>query len=300
MVTILTLPKDSISTSLPQGYINCVLEEKTFPNGEVLVRISDDCELDGRVAIYLKPFPNANTNLIKLIQALDALEGLDFKGRVTVVLSYLPYSRQDKRFRRGEPLSLRIILNMLQAYKVDTLISFDVHNVVAVTEMFGRGFVNVSLLPLLLDKVLSKQLNKNVLLVAPDKGRKPTVHSIANRLGLDYIVMSKTRDRVTGEVSFDFSGVTSRLSQYDMAIIMDDEISTGGTMAGVAGFLKRNDIDEVVAISTHLFLIGEAEKRLFSNGVSKIVGTDSVNDKYVEIRIEEVLPSILGLFEESP
>lgn len=298
MVTLISLGNvnNKLIRRSYRGELNiCEVEERIFPNGEVLIKVEDNCLLTPPIMIVSKPYPDVNVNLVKLFQVIDALYGAGLKGEVTVIFTYLPYSRQDRRFRYGEPLSLKVLLDILENMGVSRLVSFDVHNVSAVSKMFKGSFIGISILPVIIEKVLKKLDNGNILLVAPDEGRKPTVKSLSYRYGLDYIVVTKYRDRMTGEVTFNFEDVSFSPGDYGSALIIDDEISTGGTMAGVASFLKSKGVVNLYAVATHLFLVGDAEKRLFKSGLTNIFGTNTVSmdDRYSVLNIESFLPSVI-------
>ncbi len=300
MATVIVKASDlqRVEGRLPGDWAVCSVEVKDFPNGETIVYIDPEQVSTAEPPYILLwwAYPSVQDNVFRLLEVLDVLDVYCGDGDIVLVLPYLPYSRQDKRFREGEPLTLRLFLETIGSRSVDRIISFDVHNPVAFTRYSPVQAVSVSLLPSLVENIVgSMGDNGKLVLVAPDKGRAPLVDSLASLFEVDYLVVEKRRDRVTGEVSFNFETVGGEISSYDVAVIVDDEISTGGTVAGVSSFLKTRGVKRVYAVATHLFLVGGAEERLSSSGVDLVMGSDTVRyDEHVVVSVVDLLPGIAG------
>ncbi|MFN7106452.1 MAG: ribose-phosphate pyrophosphokinase-like domain-containing protein, partial [Pyrobaculum sp.] len=99
------------------------IEERVFPDGEVLVRVPN---VGGEVAVVTRLFPNVNDNLVKLFLTIDALNDMGAR-RVVLVLPYLPYARQDRRFRPGEPISSKTVLKIFSSLSVHGVLTVDMH-----------------------------------------------------------------------------------------------------------------------------------------------------------------------------
>jgi len=286
-----------VEGKLPPDWAICTVGVKDFPNGETIVYLDPEHVSQGEppYIVLWWVYPSVQDNVFRLVELLDVLNLYRGDDDVVLVLPYLPYSRQDRRFREGEPLTLRLFLDIVGRMGIDEIVSFDVHNPVAFMRFSPVSSASISLLPILVNKVIGAVGSSgDIVLVAPDKGRTPLVSSLSSILGVDYIVVEKMRDRVTGEVSFNFESVGGDVSSYDVAVIVDDEISTGGTMAGVSTFLRTSGVERVYAVATHLFLVGGAEERLRNSGVDKILGSDTVRyDNHVAVSIAELLPSII-------
>ncbi len=299
MATVIVKASDlqRVDGRLPGDWTVCSVEVKDFPNGETIVYIDPDqvSTADPPYILLWWAYPSVQDNVFRLLEVLDVLDVYCGDGDVVLVLPYLPYSRQDKRFREGEPLTLRLFLETVCSRGVDRIISFDVHNPVAFMRYSPVYAVSISLLPSLVENIVRSMGDDKLVLVAPDRGRAPLVDSLSSLFGVDYLVVEKMRDRVTGEVSFNFETVGGEISSYDVAVIVDDEISTGGTVAGVSSFLKTRGVKMVYAVATHLFLVGGAEERLSSSGVDLVMGSDTVRyDEHVAISIVDLLPGIAG------
>ncbi len=271
------------------------VDVKTFPNYEILARIEHIDRVDGKIFVFQNLFPNPNQNLILLFQILDILRHYKRLNEIYVIIPYLSYSRQDKRFLQGEALSLKVVLDHISSYEVNGIILFDVHNIKAVLDISKSPIYHFSLLEDIVREAIKLEKIKfdNSILVAPDIGREIVVRKIAKKLNIESITIKKYRDRVTGEVKFDFTSKEDRLDGYNTAIIIDDEISTGGTMAGVAKFLKDMGIKNIYSIATHLLLVNNAEQLLLNSGVKKIMGSDTIENKNSILSIFKIIPDII-------
>jgi ribose-phosphate pyrophosphokinase len=133
-------------------------------------------------------------------------------------------------------------------------------------------------------KVIDSLGNSEVFLMAPDKGRWDTVNMIAKALDLPSGYIMKIRDLETGTVSM--KGIVGDLRPNIPVILLDDEISTGGTMALATDYLKKQGINRVQAVATHLLLVKDAEKKLFNSGVDNIFGSNTIPNKYAILEVE--------------
>ncbi|MCX8176938.1 MAG: ribose-phosphate diphosphokinase [Candidatus Bathyarchaeota archaeon] len=242
---------------------------KIFPDGEVYVRLEGAVDGDEVVVVQTTNYPQ-DTKLIQLALIADAAKRHGAE-KVTAVVPYLAYSRQDKVFLQGEAISIEAIARMLKAAGIDSLVTVNVHQE-KVLERFPFPTLNLSAVPLLAEHFKKRGL-RGAFALAPDKGAIHIAEQ-ANRIlsgGCGYL--EKHRDRYTGQVSvergtFDVAGRT--------VIIFDDIISTGGTIVAAARILKELGAEDVYAACVHPLLVGDAEKRIMEAGVKEVVGTDSI------------------------
>lgn len=296
MTTIIT-PSDSKDKILgivkDEDLVYLDIVVKSFPNGELLARISDINRADDKILLYFPLFPDTNNNFVLLLQTLEIIRHYKENSRLLIVIPYLSYSRQDKRFLMGEALSLRVILDSLSQYNPSFLIFYDVHNIRSVIKLSKTPFIHLSVIY----EVFKRALNRlsiqpnNILLISPDKGREFVVKNLSQKFGCVYTVVSKVRDRTSGEVTFSFTD--KDLDSFDAVFIVDDEISTGGTMAGVARYVVEHGNPNVYALASHLLLVYNAEERLFSSGIKDIFGSDTVPRKYSIFSIFETFPEMI-------
>lgn len=265
---------------------------RKFPNDEVLIRLDESSSIKNEdIILYFPTYPDTNNRIIMLFETLESLKYYG-AGKISLILPYLSYSRQDKRFLEGESLSLKLFLDILHYLNVDRLISIDVHNEEAMRKYSKIMVSSITLYSELLKKILDGIVgDKEFILVAPDKGRVPVVSRLAEMFSSKYIYFEKERDRYTGEVRMNPVGEVPR-SIY--AIIVDDEVSSGGTMANAAKHLKEAGVKNIVTAAIHLLLVNNADDMLFSSGVDYIVGTNTILNPYSILEIEEYIAKLFG------
>lgn len=239
------------------------VEQKTFPDGEVYVRVPAKLR-DEHVVIVQTTQPNASLVELLFLEAAAHDQGA---AEITVVVPYYAYSRQDRVFNEGEIISAEAIAELIEL-KADRFITVDPHKE-HILGFFGIESHGVSAVPLLA-KELERQSVDTVL--APDKGALDRAEFAAKCLGADFDFMEKTRLSGTEVVmkakSLDVRGKT--------VAIVDDIISTGGTIATAAAELKRQGAKRVIAACTHGLFLNNAVERLHGTGVDVVIATDSI------------------------
>ncbi len=242
---------------------DCVVyEHKIFPDGERYVRVEEG--LGSEVVLLGDTRPN--TKIVESLIALDACReaGAD---EVALAVPYLAYARQDRSFNPGEGISARALCQAL-ATGASSLVTVDLHTE-TVLDLFDGPTTNA-----LAAAELSKALGEESvdLVLAPDAGARRRAGDVAGRLDLPFDHLEKTRVSATevdmAPKELDVTGAT--------VAIVDDIISTGGTMAKATGKLLAQGADRVLVAATHGIFAGEAEDRLEKAGVEKILVTDSV------------------------
>ena len=209
------------------------VETKRFPDGESYLRIDGDLEGDD-VIIVQSTFPPPDKHLVQLIQLLDTARDLN-ASKLTAVIPYLAYSRQDKRFRPGESITMKTVIKMIESAGANSLITIDIHNE-KILDYFAIEANNLSAM-----SAIGRYFSKEVALTkpyvfAPDQGALTLAKVLASHVKADYSFFQKQRDRKTGDIetlekSFDVQGRD--------AIVVDDIISTGSTIANASKILKN-------------------------------------------------------------
>ncbi len=237
---------------------------KVFPDGEQYLRIEGvGCE---RCIVVASLYPNQDSKLVELYLALDALKGLGVPS-IDLAILYQAYGRQDKRFLKGEPVSASVLYQLLSRY-CDKIVVVDSHSKQAL-EYLGKNVVNI--VP---HGYMVKKLGLKVdFVLAPDKGAIERARCLANELGVGFDNLEKFRDRVTGEISV-------KEKQLDVkglrVAIVDDIVSTGGTLAKAVEQLYRAGASKVIAIITHALLVGKAVEKLDSVGIDALVTANTI------------------------
>ncbi|GAB6943642.1 ribose-phosphate diphosphokinase [Vulcanisaeta sp. JCM 14467] len=267
------------------GLTHVVLETKQFPDGESYIRYPIDLSTYDGLILIQRAYPEQNTRLIQVMLAIHAARDLGVK-RIHVVLPYLPYSRQDRRFRDGEPVSLQIMLSLLSSLGASSIITVDVHKPEAF-RIANTQCVNVEPFELYANRLRGVE---KLVLLSPDIGSLWRVRKVSEYLGASFSYLEKFRDRVTGEI-------TMKPKELDVAgkevFIIDDIIATGGTIMEATKILKALGAVRVHAIATHCLLLNMADSKMFEVGVSSITCSNTIPTKYSVININQLLTNAI-------
>lgn len=237
---------------------------KRFPDGELYLRLPKVIEKE-KVLLIQSMYPNQNDHVVELLLALELLNR--YSNDIVLLITYLAYARQDKEFLAGEPISLRSLMKALNSLGIETLVTIDAHNPLAIKEFVGSvRYVNIVPDEIFAEVLSKKYRREELTVIAPDQGAEKRAASLAKQLECKYVVVKKSRDRVTGNVTHVLDSLSS---VSGTAVIIDDIISTGGTIAGIASYLSTRGVSVVVATS-HALLVGEAYEKLVKSGVAEI------------------------------
>lgn len=243
-------------------------ELRVFPDGESKITIS--AKPKGKIIIVNSTYPPVDTNLIQTLSLIS--KARQFSKQVICAIPYMGYARQDREFLPGEIVTLSVIARLLSAAGASKIIVVDMHSMLGLKH-FKIPIRNVSAVPELAD-YLKKLRLKNPLVVSPDLGGKERAREFARFYGTDYIALQKQRDRRTGKVQImtaNIDGVKGR----DL-VLVDDMISTGGSIIKATQFLKKQKCGRVFVACTHALLIDNAEKKIKRAGVSAIISANTI------------------------
>ena len=266
------------------------LISKNYPDGESYIRLDGDLQ-DEDVVIVQSTGPPQDKSLVQLALIADAAKR-KMAHKITAVVPYLAYARQDKVFLEGEALSLQVIAQMLKTSGITELLTVNIHQTTALTH-FPFPAKSISAIPLLAQYFEDKHLS-NVFLLAPDQGALPLILEAQKILNGTYGALQKSRNRHTGEVTCETSSLKVK---GKTVIIFDDIISTGGTIISATKILKNIGAKEIFVACVHPLLIKEAKDRILINGVSEIVSTDSLHSTVPTVSLASILSKNLGLKE---
>jgi ribose-phosphate pyrophosphokinase len=264
-----------------------------FPDGEVAVELLE--AVRRRDVFLVQPTsPPVNDHLVELLALADACRRAA-ASRVTAVVPYFAYARADKRHERREPITARVVADLLQAVGVAQVVTVDLH-MPQIEGFFHAPVDSLTAVPTLC-RALRDRLPPDVVIVSPDVGRMGMATHYAQCLGVPIVVLHKHR------VSGAETAVTAVVGTVaDRAcLIVDDMISTGGTLAtSIAALLGAGARPEIVVAATHGLLLPGARERLDHPAVREIVVTDTVEvcDKdWPRLHVVSVAPLIAGALQ---
>ncbi len=261
---------------------------KVFPDGESYVRYPVPVEGED-VVIVQSLYAPQDKHFLELLLMIDTALDLGAE-RVIAVVPYLAYSRQDRMFLEGEAVSVRTILKTLRNLGTYAFVTVDIHKEYSLKH-FGERAYNVTAMEEIA-KHIKKQFPdiENPLVLSPDKGALIHASRVAKILNSEYDYLEKERDRVTGEIRVKPKELS--VNGRDV-IIVDDIISTGGTIALATTSVLKQGARRVIVGCTHPLLIGNAREKLRKAGVNYLVATDTIPSEYSKVTVAPVIAKLL-------
>lgn len=266
-------------------------EERQFEDGEHKTRPLESVRgKDVYViqSLYGEPGKSANDKLCRLIFFIGALKDAS-AGRVTALVPYLCYARKDRKTKSRDPVTTRYIAQLMEAVGTDRVVTLDVHNLAAYENAFRRPADHLEAKALFADYFAPRVARDEVVVVSPDVGgvkraeqlRQVLSRRLGREVGNAFLEKYRSAGVVSGEaVIGDIAG--------KVAIIIDDLISTGGTILRAARACRERDARTVYAAATHGLFIGDAGRNLLANrALDGVVVTDTIPPFRVESQLAE-------------
>ena len=242
-----------------------------FANGEIFIRFRESVR--GTDAFVLQSHTTPiNTWIMEQLIMIDALKRASAK-RITVIVPFYGYARQDKKHRGREPISARLMADLFKAAGADRLMTVDLHTS-QIQGFFDGPVDHLFALPLLAEHVASRVATDQITVVSPDAGRVRVAERWTDVLGAPLAIIHKRRDPdVPNQVRvFEVVGdVKDRV-----CVVVDDMIDTGGTIVKAAETLFENGAKDVIVAATHGILSDPARDRLQQSQISEVVVTDTL------------------------
>lgn len=240
-----------------------------YSDGEIGVRIDESVR--GEDVFVIQPTcPPVNENLMELLVIVDALRRAS-ADRITAVIPYFGYARQDRKIRPREPISAKLVANLLTAAGCQRILSVDLH----AGQIWGFFDIPLDHLPsrmILGDYIAHKEL-ENLVIVSPDVGGVPRARDFAKQLGAPIAIIDKRRDK-PNQVK-EIVHVIGKVHRKT-AIIVDDIVDTAGTLTLGAQALLKRGVTAVYACATHALLSGAAVQRIASSQIQELIVTNTI------------------------
>ena len=243
-------------------------EVSRFSNGEIYVRYLESVRGVDAFVVQTCAEP-VNYTLMELLIMIDALKRASAK-RITAVMPYYGYSRQDKKTLAREPISAHLVADVITAAGADRVISVDLH-AGQIQGFFDFPLDHVTALPLLASYVVQKNLS-DLVVVSPDAGRVKVAKRLSDRLHVPMAIMHKRRPEKNVAEIVHVIGEVDGMN----CVLIDDMVDTASTMVEAADALKKYGAKEIYACATHPILSGSAVERIELSSIEELVVTNSL------------------------
>jgi len=242
---------------------------KRFPDMEVFVEIMDNVRGQDVFVMQSTSYP-ANDHMMELLVTLDALRRASAK-RVTAVIPYFGYARQDRKPGPRTPISAKLVANLITTAGANRVLTIDLH-AGQIQGFFDIPVDNLYAAPVIVADIVKNYKNKNLMVVSPDVGGVVRARNIASRINADLAIVDKRRERAS------VSEVMNIIGDVDGrdCIIVDDIVDSAGTLCNAAAALKDAGAKSVSAYCTHGVLAGKAVERITNSVMDELVITDSI------------------------
>ena len=246
----------------------CDARVERFNDGEIFVEVFENVR--GEDMFIVQPTSNpANDNLMELLIIADALRRSS-AARITAVIPYFGYARQDRRSKARTPITAKLVSNMIVEAGIERVLTLDLH-ATQIQGFFDIPVDNVYASPILLGDVWKKKY-PDMVVVSPDVGGVVRARALAKRLDADLAIIDKRRPRAN------VSEVMNIIGTVDgkQCVLMDDLVDTAGTLCQAAVALKEHGATSVAAYITHPVLSGPAVERITKSDLDEVVVTDTI------------------------
>ena len=261
------------------------LEIRRFPDGEKYLRVLSDVQ--GQSVTVIQSIHHTPDELLfEYLLLADALKDLGAK-RVTAFIPYFAYARQDERFKPGEALSFKTVCKLIESVGTDEIFTIDMHQhrVVKSSEVFRIPSHNLCAMPLLADHIQKYGRLERPLVIGPDAEAEQWAKVAAERLNTDYDVFEKKR---LGDAHVEVRPRKSNANGRDV-LIVDDIISTGGTIVEAVKILQSQGARRIEVACTHPILAPGSLGKIKETGVTDVVGTDTVPSAISQVTVAPLI-----------
>lgn len=264
------------------------VEVGRFPDGEVRVKIRESVR--GMDVFIIQPTsPPVNENLMELLIMIDAIKRAS-ADRITVVIPFYGYAKQDRKTQPREPISAKLVANLITSAGASRVLTMDLHA--------GQiqGFFDIPVDHLVAEPIISKYIKnkefdpKDIVVVSPDVGGTARARSFSRRLNSNLAIVDKYRPNyLEVEVEHIIGNVEGKI-----VILLDDMIDTAGSITKGAEALAKHDVKKIIAVATHPIFSPPARERLEKSPIEEVIVTNTIPirdcDKFNKLTILSVAP----------
>jgi ribose-phosphate pyrophosphokinase len=240
----------------------------TFSDGEIQIEIDNNVRLRDIFVVQSTCAP-VNRNLVELLLMIDAIKRSSAR-RITAVMPYYGYARQDKKVAPRVPISAKLVADLITTAGADRVITMDLH-AGQIQGFFNIPVDNLFAAPVILEYI-RENFNEDLVIASPDAGGVERARAFAKRLNADLVIVDKRRDAPNKAKAMAVIGdVTDKV-----VVILDDMVDTAGTLTEAAGALLKNGAREIHACCAHPVLSGPAIERIEKSALKSVIVTDTI------------------------
>ncbi|MBA4339338.1 MAG: phosphoribosylpyrophosphate synthetase [Hyphomonas sp.] len=256
-------------------------EVKTFADQEIFVRIDENVRGEDVFVIQSTSYP-ANDNLMQLLIMMDALRRASAR-RITAVIPYFGYARQDRKTDGRTPISAKLVANLISASGADRVLTVDLH-AGQIQGFFDIPTDNLFGGPVMIDDIKERFGRDKIVMVSPDVGGVVRARALANKLNADLAIVDKRRPEAGKSEVMNIIGEVKGAR----CIMLDDICDSGGTLANAAAALKEQGAVSVSAYVTHGVLSGNAVQRIEKSVLDELVMTDTIQPSESALKSKKI------------
>lgn len=264
-----------------------------FPDGEVDVKVNEDVR-GADVFVIQSTCPPVNENIMEMLILIDCLKRAS-ADRITAVIPYFGYARQDRKAEGRVPISAKLVANLIEAAGAQRVLAMDLH-APQIQGFFDVPMDHLFASPVMIDYIRRLEIS-NLMIVSPDIGGVKMVRAYAKRMEVDIAIIDKRR--VTG-TDVEVTHIVGNVEGKNV-VILDDIISTGTSIALAARVCKEHGARDVYIMATHPVFAGKCAEKLAASGAKEIIVTDTIplpEEKVRQLPNLKVL-SVANLFGEA-
>ncbi len=269
-----------IAKKLQAKYLKTTL--KVFADGESKLTILGHAH-KGTIIVVSSTDPPVDSNLVQTLSLIS--KSREMSPNVIAVVPYMGYAKQDKEFLKGEIVTISVIAKLFKAAGATRLIVVDFHSPNSL-HFFKLPTKNISAGPLFAEYFKKSEL-KNPLVISPDMFWKFNTEKFARAIDTAAVAINKQRDRKTGKLII--KSPFPRFSKGQDVIFFDDMVSTGGSILKIIQSLKKENFGKMYVVCTHPVFVGDAERKIKKAGITKIIGTNSIEGKFSKIDLSGII-----------